>query len=174
MRLATFLIGIVLVLQPVCLQAAVAVQSASTVDFSQFKTFAWKQGTPAPDPETEKLIRESVQKQLLAKGLTRVEGEADILVSTHAREGSEKREDVDILNRPQPWVDNAERSGVSGEYLREVEVGTLVVDILDGNSGLNIWRGIATRVLSDRSKGAQKRIDKATRKMFESFGSDAD
>ena len=174
MRLATFLIGIAFVLQPVCLQAAVAVQSASTVDFSQFKTFAWKPGTPAPDPETEKLIRESVQKQLLAKGLTRVEGEADILVSTHAREGSEMREDVDILNRPQPWVDNAERSGVSGEYLREVEVGTLVVDILDGNSGLNIWRGIATRVLSDRSKGAQKRIDKATRKMFESFGSDAD
>ena len=170
MRFATSLIGMLLVLQPVCLQAAVAVQSASSVDFSQFKTFAWKQGTPAPDPETEKLIRESVQKQLLAKGLSRVEGKADILVSTHARRDSEMREDVDILNIPQFRTDESEPGGVSGDYLREVEVGTLVVDILDGNSGLNIWRGTATRVLTDSSKGAQKRIDKATRRMFESFG----
>jgi hypothetical protein len=167
------LVGMLFLLLPVGLEAAVAVQCAKSVDFSQYRTFAWRQGTPALDPEVEKMIRDSIQRQLLAKGLTRVEGEADLLVSTHARVGTETREDVDILDMPQRWAGESESTGTSGEYLREFDVGTLVVDMLDGNSRLNVWRGIATNVLSSHSKTSQKRIDKAARKMFESFPTEA-
>ena len=80
MKFAKCVVGLVLTLLAVDLQAAVAVQVAKTVDFSQFKTFAWRQGTPAPNPATETMIREAIQKQLLAKGLTRVESGADLLV----------------------------------------------------------------------------------------------
>jgi len=169
MKFAKCLVGLVLTLLAVDLHAAVAVQVAKTVDFTQFKTFAWRQGTPAPNPATEAMIREAIQRQLLAKGLTRVESGADLLVSTHARQGSEMREDVDILGVQQRWPEDSEADGVSGDTLREIEVGTLVVDLLDGNSRLNIWRGTATRTLSDSPKAAKKQIDKAARKMFESF-----
>lgn len=169
MKFTKCLVGLILLLSAADMQAAVAVQAAKTVDFTQFKTFAWKQGTPAADPAIEKLIREAVQKQLLAKGLSRVDADADLLVSTHARRASELREDVDILGAQQRWPEDSEPGGVSGDSLREIEVGTLVVDMDDGNSRLNIWRGTATRTLSESPKVAQKQIDKAVTKMFESF-----
>jgi hypothetical protein len=169
MKFAKCLVGLVLTLLAVDLHAAVAVQVAKTVDFTQFKTFAWRQGTPAANSATEKMIREAIQKQLLAKGLTRVDSDADLLVSTHARQGSEMREDVDILGLPLRLAGDSEIDGTSGDYLREVDVGTLVVDMLDGNNRLNIWRGTATRTLSNSPKAAQKQIDKAVKKMFESF-----
>ncbi len=97
MKFATCLVALILMLMAVHLQAAVAVQVAKTVDFTQFKTFSWRQGTPAPNPATETMIRDAIQKELLAKGLTRVESGADLLVLTHARQASEMREDVDIL-----------------------------------------------------------------------------
>jgi hypothetical protein len=173
MKFAKCLVGLILMLSAAQVQAAVAVQAAKTVDFTQFKTFAWKQGTPAADPAIEKMIRETVQKQLLAKGLTRVDSDADLLVSTHARRASELREDVDILGVQQRWPEDSEPGGVSGDSLREIEVGTLVVDMDDGNSRLNIWRGTATRTLSENPKTAQKQIDKAVTKMFESFPPDS-
>jgi len=169
MKFAKCLVTLMLMLMAAHLQAAVAVQVAKTVDFTQFKTFTWRQGTPAPDPGTETMIRNAIQKELLAKGLTRVDGDADLLVLTHARQASELREDVDILGVQQRWPDDSVPDGVSGDTLREVEVGTLVVDLLDGNSRLNIWRGTATRALSASPKAARKQIDKAVRKMFESF-----
>ena len=67
------------------------------------------------------------------------------------------------------WPEDSDPDGVSGDTLREIEVGTLVVDLFDGNSRLNIWRGTATRTLADNPKTAQKQIDKSVRKMFESF-----
>jgi hypothetical protein len=173
MKFAKCLVGLILMLSAAQVQAAVAVQAAKTIDFTQFKTFAWKQGTPAADPAIEKMIRETVQKQLLAKGLTRVDSDADLLVSTHARRASELREDVDILGVQQRWPEDSEPGGVSGDSLREIEVGTLVVDMDDGNSRLNIWRGTATRTLSENPKTAQKQIDKAVTKMFESFPPDS-
>ena len=169
MKFTKCLIGLMFMLLAVALQAAVAVQVAKTVDFTQFKTFAWRQGTPAANPATERIIHEAIQKQLLAKGLTRVDSDADLLVSTHARQASEMREDVDILGVQQRWPDDSESGGVSGDSLREIDVGTLVVDMFDGNTRLNIWRGTATRTLAESPKTAQKQIDKSVRKMFESF-----
>ena len=169
MKFAKCLVALILMLMAARLQASVAVQVAKTVDFTQFKTFAWRLGTPAADPAIEKLIRDTVQKRLLAKGLTRVDADADLLVSTHARRATELREDVDILGAQQRWPEDSEPGGVSGDSLRQVAVGTLVVDMDDGNSRLNIWRGTATRTLSESPKTAQKQIDKAVTKMFESF-----
>jgi hypothetical protein len=174
MKLSKCLVALILTLQPIDLEAAVAVQSAKTIDFTQYRTFAWRQGTPAPDPATEAMIRQSIEKQLLAKGLTRVDQGADLLVATHARLESETREEVDILNQPLRQDEGAEPTGNSGEILRELEIGTLVVDMLDGRNGLNVWRAIATRVLSNNSKGAQKRLDKAAIRMFESFPPEPD
>jgi len=175
MQFAKCLAGLMfLALWATQLQAAVAVQVAKTVDFTQYRTFAWRQGTPAANPAIEEMIRDAIQKQLLAKGLTRVDTDADLLVSTHAKQESEMREDVDILGASQRWAGESEDDGVSGDILRPVDVGTLVVDLLDGNSKLNIWRGTATRTLSDSPKTAQKQIEKAVKKMFDSFPDKAD
>jgi hypothetical protein len=154
---------------PTLAGAGVAVYYAKSVDFSRFQTFAWIPGTPAANPEIEERIHRAVEAKLAAKGIAKVDGEADLLVATHASVESERREDVDILGVPQRWGEGAEATGTAGEYLREIDVGTLMVDMLDGNSRLQVWRATASRVLTSDPKRSEKRIQKATRKMFENF-----
>ncbi len=149
--------------------AAVSVYHARSVDFEQFKTYSWTEGTPAPTPEAEKKIRSAIESQLESRGLRKVEERGDLLVATHVSLGSEKREDVDILGVRDRFADATDDSGREGDYVRELEVGTLVVDMLDGVSKLNIWRGTATRLLAGDPEGSEKRINKAVGKMFKDF-----
>ena len=45
----------------------------------------------------------------------------------------------------------------------------LIVDLLDGASGLYLWRGTATRVTAGKPEGSAKLINRAARKMFKDF-----
>src|SRR5213594_2852269 len=58
--------------------AKVFVDHDRTADFRARRTYAWMKGTEAPNTLVEKRIRAAVDDQLRAKGLTRVEGEADL------------------------------------------------------------------------------------------------
>jgi hypothetical protein len=53
----------------------------------------------------------------------------------------------------------------TSEYL----VGTLVVDIFDAKTKQLIFRGTATDELSDKPEKNQKKVEKATQKMFKDF-----
>lgn len=53
------------------------------VDFSKYKTYAFTEGTPTPVTLTNQRIEKAIEAQLAAKGLTRVEGNADLTVVFH-------------------------------------------------------------------------------------------
>src|SRR5712692_9475483 len=53
------------------------------VDFSKYKTFAFTEGTPTPVTLTNQRIEKAIEAQLAAKGLTRVESNADLMVVFH-------------------------------------------------------------------------------------------
>src|SRR2546425_933811 len=74
--------------------AKVFVDHDRTADFRARRTYAWMKGTEAPNTLVEKRIRAAVDDQLRAKGLTRVEGEADLHVITHATTTTGSRLDV--------------------------------------------------------------------------------
>ena len=149
--------------------AAVSVYHARSIDFAHYETYTWTEGTPAPTPEAEMKIRSAIESQLESRGLGKVEEGGDLLVTTHVSLESEKREDVDILGVRDRFADATDGSGRNGDYVRELEVGTVVVDMLDGVSKLNIWRGTATRLLAGDPEGSDKRINKAMGKMFKDF-----
>ena len=48
------------------------------VDFSKYKTYAFTEGTPTPVTLTNQRIEKAIEAQLAAKGLTRVESNADL------------------------------------------------------------------------------------------------
>ena len=54
--------------------------------FSQFKTYAWIEGTPAKSPQMRERITESIDKQLAVKGLLKIDRDSnpDLLVAYHA------------------------------------------------------------------------------------------
>ena len=149
--------------------AGVSVDYAKSVDFSQYKTYRWSEPTQSLNPELERKLHEAIDRELLAKGLAKLDGEADLTVTIRLALHDDKREEMDILGYPARWGDSAERTGQSGDVLVEVEVGRLTVDLLDGASGLHLWRGTATRITAGKPGGSAKLIDKAARKMFKDF-----
>ena len=149
--------------------AAVSVDYAKSVDFSQYKTYRWSEPTQTLNPELERKIHEAIDKELMAKGLTKLDGEADLTITIQLTVQDEKREEMDILGYPNRWGESAERAGQSGDVLLEVEVGRLIVDLLDGASGLYLWRGTATRVTAGKPGGSAKLINRVARKMFKDF-----
>jgi hypothetical protein len=59
--------------------------------------------------------------------------------------------------------------GTSTTTVSEYAVGTMVVDIFDTKSKQLIWRGIGSDEASDKADKNQKKIAKATEKMFKKF-----
>jgi hypothetical protein len=117
----------------------VAARFYGSADFSRYRSYAWREGTPAPNNEAEGLIREGVQSQLERKGYHRNQQRADLHVATHA-------------------VRNAYFS-----------VGVLRVNVFDGGSGRLVWEGVATGLASEKKKTNIKTIKKAIKKLFKSF-----
>jgi hypothetical protein len=61
--------------------AAVSVDYAKSVDFSRYKTYRWSEPTQTLNPELERKIHEAIDKELMAKGLAKLSGEADLTVA---------------------------------------------------------------------------------------------
>ena len=59
--------------------------------------------------------------------------------------------------------------GTASTVVNEYKVGMLVVDIFDAKSKGLIFRGTAEDEISDNSERNQKRIEKASTKMFKDF-----
>lgn len=142
--------------------AGVKVDFDAAADFSKYRTYAWKQGAPALNPEIEQKILDSVDQELAADGLTRVEGEADLYVSTYAI-GEEMG-----------------KLGVSAELLgggfvllkpdvRMNKAGTLLVRLVDGETGAPVWHGWASKTFGDNPRRVTEKVGKFVSKMFRDY-----
>ena len=52
-------------------------------DFSHYKTYAFAEGTPTPETLTNQRIQRAIEAQLAARGLTKVDSNADLTVVYH-------------------------------------------------------------------------------------------
>jgi hypothetical protein len=59
--------------------------------------------------------------------------------------------------------------GQSTTTVENYKVGTLIVDLYDGNSKKLVWRGSASDTLSDKADKNTKNLDKGVQKMFQHF-----
>lgn len=149
----------------------VKVDFDQTYDFSTLKTFAIKIGTAWGNPLGEKRVLEQIQSALTKKGWT-VADEADANATVLLHGATDKQQSL-----------NTFYSGYGGGYrwggfggmgsatttVSEYTVGTLVVDIFDAKSKNLVFRGIAQDELSDKPEKNQKKLTKASEKMFKNF-----
>jgi len=119
-----------------------------SVDFTNYKTFAWfPQATLADagnyqiSPLMEKRVREAVNAQLQANGMTPAdEASADVLINYHA--SVDTKVDVDTFNVGYGARWNYWGMGYNTQTTtREYDVGTLVIDVVDRASNQLVWRG---------------------------------
>ena len=146
----------------------VKVQHDPGVDFSRFKSYAWKQGTPAPHPAMDQLIRASVERELAAKGFRKQsEGEPDFYLLYHA--GLDAA--IAAETYEYGWADESytqsrsDHAAPADAFLK----GTLVVDIVDRSGSKLLWRGVASDTLEGVGERAAKKAEKAVDKLLSKF-----
>ena len=162
------------------LAAALAASGCATVtvstdwdreaDFAAYATFDF-----IPDPATRnQLMRDRVEsaiaRQLEAKGLRRVAARPDLLVSVHSHVGKETQIDTTRLGyRPGRW--GYWGAGTATTTVRQVPVGTLIVDLVDGSEQKLVWQGVASDTLDARATPAERdeKVDAAMAKMFAGY-----
>jgi Domain of unknown function (DUF4136) len=143
----------------------ITVQFDQDADFSQYKTFAIRNGqlnstSPALNSElVKKRIEADLERELTARGLIRAEGRPDLNVNYHF--GSGRRNQIETY--PSGW---------RGWGTRAVRVpyseGTLVIDLRDTRTRSLVWRGIASEQKSDPAK-IEGKLDDMVRKAVEKY-----
>ena len=146
-----------------------------TIDFSQYKTFAFdKEG--ARNPFVNKLIMEALERELTARGLTKVTADQDLRVVYLAA----TMPNLQVQNVPFYHVVNPAYSGMVGSshaQMWEVTTGTLVIDLLDQKTDKVVFRGTVNEVLKRApspdlqadAKMVSKPINKGVEKVFKKY-----
>jgi hypothetical protein len=142
------------------------------LDFSKYKTFAFKKGTDAPTPFAQERIVAAIANQLKARGLTQAEP-ADLLVYTHTQVSTEKRVDTTGFGYGgyPGWGGWGGGFTTSSAVVTEIPIGTVMVDVVDAKTNELAWRGIASDTLSSNPtpEKSEKRINKAMNKLFTKY-----
>ena len=144
---------------------------AEDFDFGAVATFAWVEGTPAKNELNERKIHDAVQSALVAAGLEpAVDGVTpDLHVVTHASvKGEQRTSNVRIglgVSRSVGSSGSLSVGGSTGGRTKTIDVGTLVIDLLEAGSGRLLWRAEAEDSLKgDLDKKIRTAVDRAFRK----------
>jgi hypothetical protein len=130
-------------------------------DFTRYKTWRWRKGTPAPDPAADKQLRDAIESTLAARGLSRVESRGDLEVMYHA--AAENKIGVEKLGYSQPGFEG------QATRIRYLSVGTLVLDMIDASSGKVVWRGEAQDATTPVPRAIERMIDEGIAQLLEDF-----
>ena len=151
----------------------VSVGADPVVDLTRYKTYGWS-NVASTNPIANQIVVSSVDSQLAAKGLKKVDTDPELTVVVFGSSVS----DIHVSNPSWAPSLNSIATGVAvGSQSWLVTKGTLVVDILDTKTKNSVWRGTATDTLDrgptgDKAKDAktvEKPIRNAVKKMFKQF-----
>ena len=157
-------------------------------DFSRFKTYSWVEGVSAKNPIIDHQVRASVDENLAAKGLRRVEEGGDLSVMYLAAVDMDLHFAAANWHTTGNWLGQTE-SGISvRSQTWDVQEGTLVVCLSDASSKDLLWRG-TTRIALDKkrrsstdapniieavaedSRKVERKVGKSLGKMFKQYPS---
>ena len=140
-------------------------------NFGAIKTFSVKIGTSWHNQLSEKRVVSEIEETLTQKGWTKADN-PDALVVIHG--ATEKEKTLNTFYSGgyggYGWRGmGAGGMGTATTTTSEYLVGTLVVDIFDAKSKQLLFRGTAQDELSDKPEKNQKKLAKASDKMFKDF-----
>ena len=162
------LAGMVLSCAAVAVMASVDIGYDAQADFSQYKTYAWGTGGwEAPNLTTEKRIRLAVEQQLEAKGLKKVDADADLVVVTYAASNTDERVDApSFAGLPNTWTGWSVATTSRGSFN-----GSLKVDLVDRRTNTMVWNGraFANLGLNPNPEKTGKKVMKVVAEMFEKY-----
>lgn len=148
-------------------------------DFTKFKSYSWGQpAMPVTRPRLFSSIVDSIDVELKAKGLQRVEGDGDlVLLPAGGMEfGLNVAAGTPILptyGGPPPSINASMWTGAGGPsnlMAPYVPEGTLVLTFVDRVSNKVVWNGTVSEKLDvENKKKSLERADKAVAKLLKQF-----
>ena len=142
-------------------------------NFAAIKTFQAKIATSWNNQISEKRVLDEITQGLAEKGWKAVDANPDALVLIHG--ATEKQKSLNTFYSGgyggygyRGWGGMG-GMGTATTTTSEYLVGTLVVDIFDAKTKGLMYRGTATDELSDKPEKNQKKLQKASDKLFKDF-----
>ena len=150
-------------------------------DFSRFKTYKWVtvKDTGKVNDLVDKQIKDGIDAQLAAKGLTKTDDEkADLFVAYQAAIGQEKQ----FSSYSSGWGygsgwgggwygPGGMNSSTTYGQTDTIYVGQLGVDMYDSANHDLVWRGVASKTIDEKAKPEkqEKNLTKALKKLFKNY-----
>jgi hypothetical protein len=149
-----------------CLPAAAArveFRFDAEADFSSYATYAWLTGKPAARQSAQNVIVETLDAELSREGLRRVAHEADLYVAVWVIPGKHSLKE---LADPVAWE---YWTGVRSTDALEVGAGTLIIDLIDGETDQLVWRSLSAGSVKGSVQRIRRRLPKTVAGMFENY-----
>ena len=141
-----------------------------TANFANFHTYSWEKSPhPAKGFWNDRII-DAVNKELQAKGLTKVDSNPDMWVVYSNSIKDQKQVVGTGYNMGPGWYWGGWGGPNQVTYNTYVtKMGTLVVEMADAKNKQLLWRGSATDTISDNSNKNINNLNKAVSKLFQNF-----
>jgi hypothetical protein len=153
------------------LLASVNTDYDKAADFGRYHSYSWI-NVQAGDPLWVDRIKHDVDEQLQAKGWTMSPSGGDAAVSAFGSTRNQQTLQTFYDGVGGGWGWRRGWGGGLGESTTTVEntpVGTLVVDVFDGQSKKLVWRGMSSETLSSKPEKNDKKMEKDVADMFKKF-----
>jgi hypothetical protein len=123
--------------------------------FEGLRTYRWMEIQQTDDPRVDnELMKErimgAVDGELASKGMSATDADPDLLVVYHA--AVQRVADIDTYTRGYGY----RRRAYTSTYVREYDVGTLIIDLVQAETQQLVWRGSGQARLHERSTPAER------------------
>jgi len=157
-----------------CSTLSVTTDYDRSVDFSKLKTFRFEQVTEIRNQLLHDRVTRAITTELEAKGLSRADADADLVVAVHGRVDNQTQIRTDSFGygwgRWGYWGGPYGYGG-STTTVSQVPVGTLVVDLVDAHAKQLVWQAVAKDTLKPSASPEERdrRVSEAMKKIFAEF-----
>jgi Domain of unknown function (DUF4136) len=149
-----------------------------SANFASFKTYAHKDGTKVGQSLIDDRIVAAIDTELAAKGMTKSESNPDVFVVYHV--AFDKQKDISTFSSggggygPYGWGWGGGWAGgmsTSTTQVRDILIGTLVIDLADAKKSQLAWRGMGVKEVDTQAKPEKrdKSINNAVKKIFKNY-----
>jgi hypothetical protein len=170
------------VLAATCLVGIAMAQSVSynydqKANFAQYKTYKWVtiEGVAAPDQLIDNDIKQAIDTQLASKGLTKVEDGAQLFIAYQVSISQEKQittfSSGGSWGYGPGWGSGWGAPSMSTATSSTINIGNLVLDMYDAEAKDLVWRGEASKTLSNPKNPEKRRqnINNAMAKLLKNY-----
>lgn len=138
-------------------------------NFAGYHTYMWETSPNPAKGEWDQRIIEAIDKQLQAKGLTKVASNPDLWV-VYSNSVRDEKSVVGAgygLSSTWGWGNAGADPALKNTFVSKV--GTLVVELADCKDKQALWRGSVSDTITDNTNKNINNLDKAVAKLFRNY-----